>query len=95
MDKSMWGLTNEVAWSGDKLDQEGGAHREAVGEAGRGTGDQGDIVGDPGLIGADDHLGLCVDTDPASIYKLGLARLDHRIPLQTWRRRSTGGPYYQ
>ena len=62
IDKSKSGPTNKVAWSGDKLDQEGGAHREAVGEAGRGTGDQGDIVGDPGLIGADDDLGLCVDT---------------------------------
>ena len=67
MDKSKWGPTYEVAWSGDKLDQEGGAHREAVGEAGRGPGDQGDIVGDSGLIGADDDLGLCVGRYRSSI----------------------------
>ena len=70
MDKYKWGPTYEVAWSGDKLDQEGGTHREAVGEAGRGPVDQGDIVGDPGLVGADDHLDWCIDTDPTLIYKL-------------------------
>ena len=56
IEKFKRGPTNKVAWSGDKLDQEGGAHCEAVGEAGRGPVDQGDIVGDPGLVGADDDL---------------------------------------
>ena len=73
MDKFKWGPTYKVAGSGDKLDQEGGTQREAVGEAGRGPIDQGDIVGDPGLVGADDHLDSCIDTeytDPILIYKL-------------------------
>ena len=63
IEKFKRGPTYKVAWSGDKLDQEGGAHREAVGEAGRGPAYQGDIVCDSGLVGADDHLDRCVNTD--------------------------------